>query len=327
VIRKHAWIGVAIAIAASVLASCSAGSSKNAKPPTTTPTTAAAAAADTSCDPVKSIAPSGPLPTPGAMPGNSYMAAIQKRGYLTAGVAADTLQFGFEDPKTAQIKGFDIDMVHEVAKAIFPDAIFPDGIDVNHRVKLVPMAYSGRIPALQNGTVDIVADVMTMNCARWKLIDFSSQYYEASQKVLVPYNSTAKSINDLNGRTVCVAAKSTGQDYLEQLKSPKLNLKVVNDISDCMVLFQQGLVDAVNGDDTVLTGFAKQDPYAKVLPDRLTHEPYGLGINQHHSDFVQFVNGVLDNVRANGRWQQMYSQWVGGSANPPTAQYGRPAQP
>ena len=39
----------------------------------------------------------------------------------------------------------------------------------------------------------------------------------------------------------------------------------VDDISDCMVLFQQGTVDSVTGDDTVLAGFVAQDPYAKIV--------------------------------------------------------------
>ena len=47
----------------------------------------------------------------------------------------------------------------------------------------------------------------------------------------------------------------------------------------CLVLFQQGEVAAITGDDTVLAGLAAQDPYA-VVPDQraFTAEPYGLGI-------------------------------------------------
>jgi polar amino acid transport system substrate-binding protein len=312
-------LGATIAIAAALLASCSSGSS-NSNKSTTTPTTAAAASApEKPCNPtaVQSIAPSGALPAPNQLPPNSFMKAIQDRGYLNAGVSADTLQFGFRDPQTTQFQGFDIDMVHQVAQAIFGDP---------NKVKFVPMNYAGRIPALKNGTVDIVADVMTMNCSRWNDIDFSSQYYEAGQKVMVPFDSKAKSINDLNGKTVCVAATSTNETELKT-RYPKVIRKTVDDVSDCMVLFQQGLVDAVTGDDTVLAGFHKQDPYSKIIGDKFTSEPYGLGISKSHPDFVQFVNGVLQNMRTDGTWQALYSKWVGGSANPPTAQYGRPAQP
>ena len=59
---------------------------------------------------------------------------------------------------------------------------------------------------------------------------------------------------------------------------PKVIPVPVDDISDCMVLFQQGTVDSVTGDDTVLAGFVAQDPYAKVVGAPITSEPYGLGI-------------------------------------------------
>jgi polar amino acid transport system substrate-binding protein len=48
-----------------------------------------------------------------------------------------------------------------------------------------------------------------------------------------------------------------------------------------LVLFQEGKVAAITGDDTVLAGLAAQDPYA-VVPDQraFTAEPYGLGFNE-----------------------------------------------
>ena len=46
-----------------------------------------------------------------AMPCGSYMAQIQQRGRLIAGVSADTLLFGFRNPLTGHLEGFDIDLV------------------------------------------------------------------------------------------------------------------------------------------------------------------------------------------------------------------------
>ncbi len=47
---------------------------------------------------------------------------IQQRGRLIAGVSADTLLLGARNPVTNAIEGFDIDMLHMVADAIFGDA-------------------------------------------------------------------------------------------------------------------------------------------------------------------------------------------------------------
>ena len=79
---------------------------------------AVSAAAASTCDPTaSSLRPSGP---PQVTPG-SFMAKIRARGYLIAGVDQSTYHFGFLNPLTGQIEGFDIDMIRAVAKAIFGD--------------------------------------------------------------------------------------------------------------------------------------------------------------------------------------------------------------
>jgi polar amino acid transport system substrate-binding protein len=186
------------------------------------------------------------------------------------------------------------------------------------------LTYAQRIPALQSGAVDIVADVMTINCMRWETINFTSRYFQAGQKVLVSTASKAKGIGDLNGKRVCAAEGSTNIDELKNY--PKVITVPVPDISDCMVLFQQGSVDAVTGDDTVLAGFDAQDPYAKTVGTPLTKEPYGLGIAKPHTEFVRYVNAIIEQMRVDGDWARMYRKWLkptGPVPAPPQAVYGR----
>jgi polar amino acid transport system substrate-binding protein len=250
------------------------------------------------------------------MPGGSFMEKIQQRGRLIAGVSSDTLLFGFRDPLTGNLEGFDIDVAREIAAAIFGTATG----HIEYRV----LTFAQRIPALTDkaNPVDIVADVMTMNCTRWAQISFSSEYFHAGKKVLVRSDSRARGIGDLDGKRVCAATGSTSLDELK--KHPKIIAVAVDDISDCMVQFQQGSVDSVTGDDTVLAGFVTQDPYAKIVGEPFTQEPYGLGIAKEHRDFVEFVNGVLERVRANGTWREWYRKHLGTPVRtPPAATYGR----
>ena len=312
-------VAIVVTGLALVLGACSGSSGTqtfDAVPTTTavTPTTAAPPPVDCGV-PVASYAPIGGLPSPGAMPAGSFMEQIQARGRLVAGVSADTLLFGYRNPLTGNLEGFDIDLVHQVSQAIFGDP---------NRVEYKVVTYAQRIPALLDGSVDIVADVMTVNCTRWQQIAFSSQYFEAGQKVLVRSDSVAASIKDLDGTRMCAA---TGSTNIEELKNhPKITAVPVDDISDCMVLFQQGTVDSVTGDDTVLQGFKVQDPYTKIIGPAITKEPYGLGIARSHPEFVQFVNSVLQRIRVDGTWRQMYTRWLqptGPVPDPPVALYGR----
>jgi polar amino acid transport system substrate-binding protein len=92
------------------------------------------------------------------------------------------------------------------------------------------------------------------------------------------------------------------------------------------VALQQGLVDAVTSDDSILLGFQAQDPYTKIVGPRFADEPYGMAISKAHPDFVRFVNGVLAQMRADGRWRADYARWLGKFTTtvpaPPPAHYG-----
>ena len=314
----------AVASLAMLLAACSSSGVYSTTPvptpkPTSTPTSAATSTPPSpSCgNPLASFAPTGTNPAPSAMPASSYMKTIHDRGQLIAGVSADTLLLSARNPLNGQIEVFDIDMLKAVSQAIFND---PNKIEY----KVITTAQ--RIPALTSGSVDIVADAMTINCARWQQIDFSTEYYSAGQKVLVAKGSPVKSMADLKGQRVCAPNGSTSMDKLRTF--PGL-IPVGSDThTGCLVLFQEGKVDAITGDDTILAGLAAQDPYAVVVnAPAFTAEPYGLGVSRKHPEFVQFVNGVLEQMRSNGQWTASYNTWLksalGQAPAPPVAVYGR----
>ncbi|MGN6635875.1 MAG: glutamate ABC transporter substrate-binding protein, partial [Oryzihumus sp.] len=235
---------------------------------------------------------------------------------IFAGVSADTLLLGARNPVTGRIEGFDIAMLQAVSTALFGS---PDHIE------LKVITAGQRIPSLVDGSVDIVARAFTINCARWEQIAFSTEYYRAGQKVLVPLGSTARSMSDLKGKRVCAPNSSTSMDKLRTFSGL---IPVGSDThTGCLVLFQQGKVDAITGDDTVLAGLVAQDPYARVVGSAFTAEPYGLGMSQAHPDLVRYVNAVLEKMRTDGQWTSAYNTWLrsalGPAPTPPAPVYGR----
>jgi polar amino acid transport system substrate-binding protein len=285
-------------------------------------------ARDPATSPTRSYEPVGALPAPGAMPAGSTMAAIAQRGRLIVGVSADTLLFGARSSETGQIEGFDIDVLKAIAAAIFGTT------NIDSRIEFKVITYADRLPDLMSGDVDLVAHTMTINCARWQQIAFSSEYFAAGQRVLVKVGSPYSKVQDLvDGKaTVCAPDGSTNLDELEKPEYDGLKLISKPDITDCLVAMQQGDADAASGDDTVLAGFAKQDPNTKVVGTTFTNEPYGIGVNKANVDLVEFVNGVLEQMRTDGEWTALYAKWlvptlVDTDADippPPQALYGRP---
>ena len=275
------------------------------------PDTSAGGGGDTSCNPLASLAPANGT----SMPSGSAMAKIKERGKLIAGVDQTTYLFGFRNPTSGDIEGFDIDMVNAVARAIFGS---PEG-----RVQFRAITSGQRDEVLKKHEVDIVVRTYSITCARKKDAQFSSVYYVAGQRLLVTKESKATKLADLTGKKVCAAKKSTSAAKIAT-DPAKLVPVSVDNWSDCLVMLQQGQVDAVSTDDTILAGMAAQDPTLQVVGDQFTQENYGIGVPKDNEDMVRFVNAVLENIRTSGVWQDSYRRWVEarlGPASPPSPQY------
>jgi polar amino acid transport system substrate-binding protein len=274
---------------------------------------------DDSCgDPTASIAPPAVQPSPGDMPTGSFMAKILAQGYFTAGVDQNKYLWGYQDPATNTYSGFDIDMLEQISQAIF-------GSPGHIHFKAIPTA--DRAQAVASGEVDIVAQTMTITCDRDKLVDFSSVYFDAGQEILVPSNSSITGPADLAGKRVCAAAGSTSLNQLAGLRlKPAPQLWAVPADTDCLVMLQQGDVDAISTDNVILQGLAAQDPNTKIIGPAFSSEPYGMAISKTHPEFTSFVNGVLAQERSDGTWASIYNHWLlpytgGTTPTPPVATY------
>jgi polar amino acid transport system substrate-binding protein len=262
--------------------------------------TAAPEGGNADCDREASLRP-GPLPSPGAMPSGSTMAAIAERGRLIVGVDQNTQPFGFRDPATRQVEGFDIDIAREIARAIFGDP---------NRIQLRVVNASQRESALQSGEVDLVVRTYSITCARKESVDFSAVYYYANQKILSAKGSGIDSVEALAGKPVCAVAGTTSLAKLFAL-DPRPNLFSAATWTDCLLMLQQGQVDAISTDDSVLAGLKIQDPLNMKIGDAsLGVEPYGIGVKKENPDLVRFVNGVLEQMRDDGTWERIYQRWL-----------------
>jgi polar amino acid transport system substrate-binding protein len=273
---------------------------------------------DTSCgDPTRlSYRPAGALPTPGAFPAGSKLAEIHQRGRLVVGVDQNTFGFAFRDTD-GEIKGFALDVASKIAEAIFGDP---------SKIQLTVLTSAQRIPAVVDGKVDLVVHSMTTNCERWKDVDFSAVFYEAHQRVLVRKDFDYTGLQSLADKKVCATEGSTSLKRIVNVDvTPKPIGMQVAGWTDCLVMMQQYQVDAISTDDTILAGLSAQDPFVKMSTDSLANEPYAVAMPKNETDFVRFVNAVLEKFKADGSWQKSYDHWLlpllGTAATPPAAAY------
>ncbi len=315
------------ALLALLLAGCGYDATPVAAPaPAEVPEPPTPAAPQECGDPTRSYEPGGSIAD--LRSGEAVRRILSKRR-LVAGVSADSYLLGSRDPITGRIEGFDIDMVRQVALAIFGG----DLADIDDRITLRVITAADRLPALQEGRVDLVARNMTINCDRWKEIAFSAVYYLSGQKLLVRSDlatTGVDTVDELAGLRVCAPSGTTSLANIAAQAPDDTVLVQAATHTGCLVKFQRGEVDAITGDDTVLAGLAAQDPYA-VIPagqQAFTAEPYGIGVNQDDVDLARLVNAVLEKMRRDGSWQRSYDTWLRPTLDDqpqPQPTYGRPA--
>jgi ABC-type amino acid transport substrate-binding protein len=228
----------------------------------------------------------------------SYMADLQEKGKITIGVKFDVPQFGFKNPTTDDVEGFDVDMGNEIAKALGVRAEFVEAISKN------------RIPFLNENKVDIVFSTMTITDERKKQIDFSDVYYVAAQSFLSKKDKPEMTVENAAGKKVCTAKGSTSELNLPAVQ-PDVEMVLQDGYAQCVQLLRNDQVDAVSTDDVILLQFLKQDPNLfQVSSKTFSQEPYGAGIKKGRSGFKEFVDGVIEEVKSNGRWATIYKKWV-----------------
>ncbi|MCX5057032.1 MULTISPECIES: glutamate ABC transporter substrate-binding protein [unclassified Streptomyces] len=250
---------------------------------------------------------------------------------LIVGVDTNSYRWGYLNPNNASgaLEGFDIDLVHRIAKDILGDA---DAVSF----KAIPT--SRRIDAIQNGEVDMVVRTMTINCDRLSQVAFSAPYFRTGQQILAPRTSTITGYNGtLAHKRVCSADSSTALDRLQaDRKAGRLPAgtdirTVVPNQLDCLVKLQLGAVDAVVTDGALAASQAAQDPTVELKGGLFTDEYYGVAMKLHSDDLVRQVNRTLQNYIKDGGWADSYEKWLhptmdqgdkkSTSATPPAAHY------
>ena len=226
---------------------------------------------------------------------------IKERGKLIAGVKDSVFLFGFVDPKTNELAGFDVDICKEIAKRL--------GVDVEFKT----VTSKNRIPMLTQGTVDLLAATMTHKFSRDEQIDFSITYFMDGQKLLVKKGSGIASTADLAGKKVGTVKGSTSEKNIAEAQ-PEAQVISFDEYPQAFLALKQDKVVAVTTDSGILAGLMASDDNPgdwEIVGNFFSSEPYGLGVPSNDSEFRDFVNKTLNEMWLDGTYQALFKKWMG----------------
>lgn len=248
-------------------------------------------------------------------PEGSTMARIKERGVLTVGIKFDQPMFGYKDPSSGRITGFDAEMARLLAKEL-------TGSERN--IRFVETVSRERENFIEQGVVDLVIATYSITDTRARRVSFTDPYYIAGQDLLVRVgDATINGVSDLDRKTVCTATGSTSIERLRQTV-PSADLEIVDAYSNCVPALVAGRVDALTTDDTILLGLlAEHRDTLRLVGKPFGREPYGMGVPKQDTAFRDYLNGLIGRWLRGGEWDRAYMATIGISGA--TSESAKPA--
>ncbi|MFD6953732.1 glutamate-binding protein [Nocardiopsis sp. TSRI0078] len=189
--------------------------------------------------------------------------------------------------------GFDVDVATYIAGEL---GYSPE------QIEWAEAASANRESFLQQGTVDMVVATYSITDERREVVDFAGPYYVAQQDILVNAdNEDIQGPDDLEGKVLCSASGSRSAHNIVDDMGIDAELREAGNYSECLSLLGNGAVDAVTTDNTILAGFAAQNPGTyRMVNDPFGEERYGVGLPAGSTERCEEVNAAITKMWEEG---------------------------
>jgi len=212
-------------------------------------------------------------------------------------VAVDTAFVPFEFKQGDTYVGFDIDLWDLVAGEL----------DVEYELR--PMDFSGILPALQTGNVDVALAGITITDERKQAIDFSDGYYDSGFLLMVGVDSDIESTDDLAGKTLALKTGTSAAQYAQD-NFTETTLRLFPNIDNAYLELQTGRVEAAMHDTPNVLYYIKTagNGRVKTVGEQMLAHEYGIAFPKG-SELVEPVNEALAKIKDDGRYEEIYVKW------------------
>lgn len=172
--------------------------------------------------------------------------------------------------------------------------------------------FTGLIPALKTGKLDLVISSMTVTEERARSIDFSDPYISTGICLLAAAPSDIQSIADVDkpGRKVVVRTGTTGAFYArDHFKSA--TVLPIKEEAACVLEVAQGKADCFIYDQLSIYQFSLQNPKTtRAILEAFQHESWAIGIRKGNDQLRQQVNAFIADFKARKGMEALGDKYI-----------------
>lgn len=233
-------------------------------------------------------------------------AKVASRHRFVAGVKCDFPPFGYLT-SGGEHAGFEIDVVREFAKHAFSNKDAVTFTCVNN---------TNRFAYVESGRVDFLMATVAYLESRVKVVDFSNPYFESGGVLMVPKESSIKSLDDIRNRPVAGFQGDSNDQWLKKCMPPGTFKPVyVSDVNQQLQALQSGRAVAIDEDASLLSYLVYKSPtkYRLVGPE-FGITTWGIVVKKGNTPMLNWLNAALDRLVQTDAMVKIFERDVPGPA-------------
>ena len=201
----------------------------------------------------------------------------------------------FEYLENGEIVGADVEIATAIAEKL------------GKELEISNIDFDAALTGAATGKYDMAVAGITANDERRKNMNFSVDYYTASQAIIVTADSEIKSAADLEGKAVACQEGTTGEQYLLDGNYDQQSFKTG---AEAVTALTSGKVVAVVIDDAVARALsAEQNGKTVVLDEALTQEAYAIALKKGNDKLTAEIDAALEELKADGTLAKIFEKY------------------
>ena len=195
-----------------------------------------------------------------------------------------------------KVVGIDMDIAQAIADSMGKDLVIKN------------MDFDGALLAVQKGTIDFVAAGVSVDADRDKVMDFSTEYVDSTEVVVVnKANPMVASVDDLAGKIVGVQQGNIADFYVEENIETK-EIKRYTKFAQAAEDLKNGKIDCIVMDQYPAEELVTSNPELVILDGTLFQDKYAIAVNEGNTDLLNKINTVIQDLKDSGKMDEIIAK-------------------
>lgn len=191
-----------------------------------------------------------------------------------------------------QVVGIDMDIAQAIADAL------------GKKLEIKNMDFDGALLAVQNGTIDFVAAGVSVDEERARVMDFSVDYVDSTEVVVVNKKTPAvESVDDLTDKIIGVQQGNIADFWVEENVEAK-EIRRYTKFAQAAEDLKNNRIDCIVMDQFPAEDMVAANPELVILNGVLFQDKYAIAVTKGNTELLDEINKVIEQLKADGKIEE-----------------------